>query len=134
MPLNEVGPRDITPEGTDTDTSHHTGTGDFTAPRAHVWSQAVSFWEVVEFTAPLLDSVKSWPLAGSIEWQQLDDTDPAKWAALLDAARHWCLRVETCQEQLNEASHDISAALDWSKFARKRLQRNEVYIPREVTL
>ncbi len=58
-------------------------------------SAQVSWWDVHEFVAPLLEHVGSYPMAGTPEWCALPDYDPAKTAALLDAARHWALRVET---------------------------------------
>jgi hypothetical protein len=45
----------------------------------------------------------------------------------LDAAQHWALRVETCQQAQCEASHDVSAAADWSAIARQMFIRNQFY-------
>ena len=59
-----------------------------------------------------------------------DDADPAKWAALLDAAQHWALRVETCQEARADASRTVSGALDWSALAHEIVQRAEFYAAR----
>jgi hypothetical protein len=84
-----------------------------------MWSQQVCWWEVHLFVASYLDAVGSWPMAGTPEWCELDDSDPRKRAALLDAARHWALRVETSQQAECEASHDISAAADWSAIAQR---------------
>ena len=95
-------------------------------------ARTVDWWSVHQFVTPLLVEVKSWPMAGTLTWQHLDDTDPRKWASLLDAAQHWTLRVDTCQQHLAEASRDIAGASDWPKIARNALQRNGVYIPREV--
>ncbi|HSS25895.1 MAG TPA: DUF2742 domain-containing protein [Mycobacterium sp.] len=95
-------------------------------------SQAVSWWSVHEFVTPLLAEAESWPLAGSPEWCDLEDTDPRKVAALFDGAQHWALRLETCQEQLAEASRDVSAAADWSAIATEIYYRRGAYIPREV--
>jgi Protein of unknown function (DUF2742) len=95
---------------------------------AIVSSQQVSWWDVHLFTEPLLTKVgSSWPMAGSPEWCALPDGDPAKLAAIYDAARHWALRVETCQQAECEASHAISAAADWSAHARAWLSHNEFY-------
>ena len=53
-------------------------------------------------------------MAGTLTWSQLDDDDPAKIAALYDAARHHALRVDTAQTALAEASHAIAGAADWA--------------------
>jgi hypothetical protein len=68
-----------------------------------------------------------WPAAGTPAWCDLPDDDPAKLAALLDAAQHWALRVETCQQAQCEASHDISAAYDWGAIARRLRDEAEFY-------
>jgi Protein of unknown function (DUF2742) len=93
-------------------------------------SRQVSWWSVHEHVAPILDTVQSWPMAGTIAWQLLSDTDPAKWAALLDAAQHHVLRVDTAQAALAEASRAISAAEDWSAVAREIQVRNDFYAQR----
>ncbi len=93
-------------------------------------SRAVSWWSVHEHVAPVLDAAGSWPMAGTPAWRQLDDADPRKWAAICDAARHWALRVETCQEAMAQASRDVSAAADWPGIAREIVRRRGVYIPR----
>jgi hypothetical protein len=100
------------------------------ADNRHVSSQAVSWWPVHEFVQAHLDRVGSWPTAGTPEWCALADDDPAKLAGVIDARQHWTLRVETCQEQLAQASRDISAAADWTDLARQIVQRNTVYIRR----
>jgi len=51
-------------------------------------------------------------------------------AALLDAAQHWALRVETCQEAQADASRAVSVALDWSALARGINQRTDFYAAR----
>jgi hypothetical protein len=92
----------------------------------------VSWWSVHEFVADYLEATRSWPMAGSVEWQQLPDADPRKLASLLDAARHWALRVETCQQAECEASRDVSAAADWRAVSASMLRRAAVYIPRKA--
>ena len=84
-----------------------------------------SWWSVHEFVAAVLNQVNDWPTLGTPAWCSLTHDDPRKWCALLDGAQHWALRMETCQEAKCEASHAISAAQDWSAFARARraLQR-----------
>jgi hypothetical protein len=137
-PPNEVGPRDITPEGTDniiTSTPAPTKKQEAAsnlsgASRRSVSSQQVSWWPVHTFVAEILDQVESWPMAGTPEWCALDRTDPAKWAALLDDAQHFALRRETLQEAHCEASRAVSGALDWSALAREIRQRADFYAAR----
>jgi hypothetical protein len=86
-------------------------------------SRQVSWWDVHEHVTPLLREVGSWPAAGTPAWCALDADDPVKLAALLDAAQHWALRVETCQEAEIQASHDISGAADWSAIAAQHRNR-----------
>ncbi|MDQ1307869.1 MAG: hypothetical protein QG671_3703 [Actinomycetota bacterium] len=95
-------------------------------------SRTVDWWSVHLYVEPTLDEVGSWPMVGSLLWQHLPTDDPAKLAAIFDAAQHWALRVDTCQAQLAEASRDIAAAADWPKIARNAIQRQGIYIPREV--
>ncbi|MEQ0643793.1 DUF2742 domain-containing protein [Mycobacterium tuberculosis] len=92
----------------------------------------MSWWAVHELS---LITRRSWMLPGrgrwpAPAWRQLDDADPRKWAAICDAARHWALRVETCQEAMAQASRDVSAAADWPGIAREIVRRRGVYIPR----
>jgi hypothetical protein len=94
-------------------------------------SSAVSWCSVHEHVAPLLEAAGSWPMVGTPEWCDLDDDDPRKLAALLDAARHWALRLETCQQARAEASRDISAAADWPAIADHiRRRRASLHSPR----
>jgi hypothetical protein len=90
-------------------------------------SQQVSWWDVHEHVAPILEAVGDWPMAGTPAWCALPDDDPRKLAALLDAAQHWVLRVETCQVAECEASHAISAAADWGAVGRRIRDHNEFY-------
>jgi hypothetical protein len=96
------------------------------------FSQQVSWWSVHEYVAPALDAAGRWPAAGSPQWRALPDGHPAKVAALLDAARHWALRVETCQQALGQASRDVSGAADWRALANQIRHRRQAYIPRET--
>ena len=105
-PTPETGPLETSVEATD----NPKGTA---PPLECVASQQCSWWEVHRFVEPLLARVKSWPMLGTPAWCVLGDADPRKTAALLSAAEHWALRVETCQEQRAEASHDVSGAADW---------------------
>jgi hypothetical protein len=93
-------------------------------------SAQVSWWDVRTFVTPILEAAGSWPLAGTPEWCALDDTDPVKVAALFDAAQHWSLRVETCQQARAETSRDISSAADWSAIAAQIYNRAQLYAER----
>jgi hypothetical protein len=86
-------------------------------------SQQVSFWDVHMFVQRYLDTAGHYPAAGTPAWRELPSGDRRKWAALLAAAEHHVLRVETAQEALAEASRDIGTAADWSDVARELLQR-----------
>jgi len=90
-------------------------------------SQQVNWLPVHEWVAPKLAQAGSWPMAGSPAWCLLDDRDPAKWAALLDAAQHHALRVEMAQVAACEAARDVSAAVDWSTVAGEIRSRTEFY-------
>lgn len=80
-------------------------------------SSQVNWYDAVYlFVEPWLAAAGSWPMAGTIAWQLLDEADPAKWAAILDAAQLHILRVETAQEARAQASRDISGAADWPKI------------------
>jgi hypothetical protein len=87
----------------------------------------VSFWSVHECVAPLLAAIGTWPMLGTPAWCALQNTDPRKIAALFDAARHWSLRIETCQQAEADASSDVSAAADWSAIAQQIDRHNEFY-------
>jgi hypothetical protein len=93
-------------------------------------SAQVSWWSVHEWVRPYLDDAGPLPMAGSPQWCDLDDTDPRKVAALFDAAQHWALRVETCQQAQAETSRDISAAADWSAISAEIYGRAQLYAER----
>lgn len=88
-------------------------------------ARSVSWWPVHEFVTQWLERLDGWPLAGSVEWQQLPDDDPRKWASLLDAAQHWALRVDTAQETRADASRAVAASTDWPKVATELVQRRQ---------
>ncbi len=94
-------------------------------------SRQVSWWSVHEHVKPILHQIGSWPLAGSPAWVALDDDDPVKLAALLDAAQHHVLRIETAQAELAEASRAVAADADWPAVAAEIVRRRAAYIPRE---
>ena len=79
-------------------------------------------------------------VAGTPEWCELDDADPAKLAAVLVAGSRWALHCEI--ERLahrrhaqKEAALEVAQALDWSRVAkqvrdRDQAHRSGAYIPR----
>ena len=95
-----------------------------------VAAQQVRWWDVHQFVAFTLAQAQPWPTVGTVEWCALADDDPRKLAALLDAAQHWALRLETCQQARCDASREISDALDWSALAREINQRTDFYAAR----
>ena len=92
-----------------------------------ITARTVDWFTVHEFVVPVLDRAVSWPMAGSLAWQHLDDDDPVKIAALFDAARHWALRVDTAQAAMAEA---ISTSADWRSLAQDLQRPNLIRIPR----
>ena len=88
-------------------------------------SQQVAWWEVHEFVIAHLQ-VEHWPMVGSPDWCELDDDDPAKLAAVLDAGQHMALRIE-CQQAYADAGSEISAAADWSHIAQRIRSEREFY-------
>ena len=101
-----------------------------------IGSRSVSWWSVHEYVAPRLAEVDSWPMVGTPTWCALHDDDPIKLAAIFDAAQHWALRIETAQEAMAEASHEISGVADWSATAQSKFRHDSAiaygtyYIPR----
>lgn len=94
-------------------------------------TRAVDFYEVHRLVTPILDTIEYWPAAGTLPWLNLADTDPAKWAAVLDVARYGALHMQLRQEALAEASRDVSASTDWAAVARRlRAGRGASHIPR----
>lgn len=94
-------------------------------------SQQVSWFSVHTFVvAAVLNQVNGWPMLGTPAWCALACDDPRKWAALLDGAQHWALRVETCQEAHADASRSISGAVDWAALGREINRRTDFYAAR----
>ena len=91
-------------------------------------SRAVDWWTVHLFVDPWLTAFRGWPMVGTSDWCALPDDSPIKWAALLDAAQHWALRVDSCQEARAEASQAISASFDWAPISNEVRQRNEYFV------
>jgi hypothetical protein len=118
MPPNEIG----RPGGTETAIS--------AADTAIITAQQTAWLSVHDFVSPMLAEVGSWPMLGTPAWVALHDDDPRKWAALLDGARHWALRLETCQEARAEASRAVSTTVDWPALSREINRRNDFYTNR----
>ncbi|OBG51840.1 MULTISPECIES: DUF2742 domain-containing protein [unclassified Mycobacterium] len=96
-------------------------------------SATVRFWDFHQWVRPYLDAAGDWPMAGSQPWFDLPDNHPAKWAAVLDAARHHVLRVECGQERLAEASREVASAADWRSIAAAIFaRRSSGYIRRGI--
>ncbi|SHP73601.1 phiRv2 prophage protein [Mycobacteroides abscessus subsp. abscessus] len=83
-----------------------------------------------EFVQPHIEAMGPFPVAGTVAWQLLSGTDPAKWAAVLDAAQHYALRLDIDQEAAIEAGQAISRSQDWGSVASKMRQRREFYAAR----
>jgi hypothetical protein len=92
-------------------------------------SRQVAWWEVHLYRERMLKplGVEAFPMVGTPAWCALDDTDATKVAAILDAATHWALRLDTCQEAHAEASHAVSAGVDWAAVGRENQQRADFY-------
>ncbi|MBE7194943.1 MAG: DUF2742 domain-containing protein [Gordonia polyisoprenivorans] len=72
------------------------------------------------------------PVAGTPEWVDLDDTDPAKLHALLVAGSRWVLERDLAQRDhrqaaLKDAALDISTAAPWGRIASRIRERDEFY-------
>jgi hypothetical protein len=93
-------------------------------------SRTVDWWSVHDFVIPLLTEVGTWPVAGTIAWIELDDTDPRKLAAVLDAGRHWALRIDSEQELRAQAAKDVAAGENWAAMATSTRNRAEFYAAR----
>jgi hypothetical protein len=83
--------------------------------RRCVSSQQVNWWTVHKFVGAVLNEVNDWPTLGTPAWCSLAHDDPRKWAALLDGAQHWALRMDSCQE----ASRAVSSAVDWPAVSKE---------------
>jgi hypothetical protein len=86
------------------------------------YARSVNWLTVHRLVQPILNRVDRWPMAGTPAWVELAYDDPAKWAAVLDAGRHWALRIDCEQEARAEASKAVSAAADWAAVSRELLQ------------
>jgi hypothetical protein len=127
---NNTGPPGRERPGADTGPTRQSADDTTTDSAEFIWSRQVNWWTVHTFVTPFVAEAGSWPMAGSVEWVSLADDDPRKWAAILDAAQHWALRVDACQAAACEASRDVSAALNWSAVSRAIRQHREFYAAR----
>ncbi|WP_431840292.1 DUF2742 domain-containing protein [Gordonia hongkongensis] len=71
-------------------------------------------------------------IAGSPEWQALDDDDPAKLAALITAGSRWVLEEEIEQLARRREAHKAMAlglleTLPWAQLVRQIEQRDQFY-------
>jgi hypothetical protein len=97
-------------------------------------SRTIDWWSVHQFVLPMLNEAGSWPLAGSLAWQDINDVDPRKLAAVLDGGRRDALRNDTLGSALADASREISCAADWSAISRLlRDGGGNAYIPRRAS-
>lgn len=87
-------------------------------------SREVNFYPVYQLLSPLLTDPSIIP--GTPVWTQLDDTDPAKWQAVLWAAVWWAVAEDARQQAIAEAGEAISEGGNWSDAARRLLRRREI--------
>ena len=92
-------------------------------------SREVSCVPVYQLLSPLLGDPSLIP--GTPVWCELDDTDPAKWQAILWAAVWWTVDQDARQAAAGDASRELASAADWSEIAQHiRTGRGKSYIPR----
>lgn len=82
-------------------------------------------------------------IAGTPEWNALDDDDPRKTTAVLIAGSRWALeqsldQLDDRRAAAKEAAVDIAEARDWAVVAqrirdRDAANRSGAYIPRKVS-
>lgn len=95
-------------------------------------TSAVDWEPVRDFVRRFLAGAPSSPTAGTTTWQELDDDDPAKLAAVLTAGSRWVLETEIDQihyraEENKQAAIDISQALPWAAVAKRIADRDAWY-------
>jgi hypothetical protein len=115
--------------------AHTLAVGDTGVAEA-ISSRQVSWLQVHDFVTAAVELVDGWPAAGTPAWCLLDDDDPRKVAAVLDAGQHWALRIDALQAAQAEAAQHISRTLDCKAIAagirRQEWRRTAgVYIPRK---
>jgi len=63
-------------------------------------SRQVDWYSVHQYAQKLTHGYDI-PEAGTAAWKRLADDNPLKALALIAAAPHWALRIETCQQGLS---------------------------------
>lgn len=99
-------------------------------------SQQVSWYEVFRYAERLAAdhgvALDHHLIAGTPQWCGMPDDDARKLLALVLGGVREALANDARQTALAEASHEISAAADWSAVAQRiRNGRGDAYIPRE---
>ena len=87
-------------------------------------SREVNFYPVYRLLSPLLGDAGLIP--GTPAWCQLEDTDPAKWQAILWAAVWWAVGEEIRQDAIADAGEQVWAGEDWSRVASHVQRRREI--------
>ena len=87
-------------------------------------SRQVRWTAVYQLLSPLLGDPHLIP--GTSVWCQLEDTDPAKWQAILWSAVWWAVSEDARQDSIAEAGEAISAAENWSVVAQQVRRRHEI--------
>lgn len=95
------------------------------------------WWPVHLYVESKLSTTDRVPPAGTLPWVELDDDDPAKRDAVLQAGVRWAVAEDARQEAMVQASHDVAETVDCQSIARSVLRQEwrrtaGVYIPREV--
>lgn len=89
-------------------------------------ARSVNWSPVNEYVQRCINRVGSYPMVGSSEWCALSDNDPAKIAAIFDAAQHWALHLELAQRARCDASKAIAASEDWGATGLRNQQRQQM--------
>lgn len=87
-------------------------------------------WQPVRaFVRARLAGVGPVPTAGSADWAELPDDDPAKLAAVLTAGSRWALEAELAQihhraAAMKAAAEEAAAALPWAAVGKRIADRD----------
>lgn len=87
-------------------------------------SREVNWSTVYTFLTPLLGDPHLIP--GTPVWCQLENTDPAKWQAILWSAVWWAVAEDARQDAVAEAGQAISQAENWGAVARQVQRRRDI--------